>query len=87
MPSGTAQQPLSVEQRKRVTVMACACDRLEMQLLWEPRAQERQGPMAAFPKLWPWFAMFARLRRRFKSSARAGGGWAAMLSSVASYFV
>jgi hypothetical protein len=81
---------LSPEQRKRLLALACACDRLELQLLHQRRpADEPPSLLGSAARIWPLLGVVGRLMRwgragkKFSTAAK----WLRFAGPIAALFV
>lgn len=78
--------PLSADQRKRVLTLACACDRLELQLLHQRREPEVvNSVLNSIGRFWPIVGLVGRLTTL--GSKSSGPTWLRIARPLVSFFL
>ncbi len=90
MPRRTDATALSVDQRKRILLLACACDRLELRLLHQ-RQSEAAPPslLGSAARIWPLLGVLGRLTRWGKGGGKmaTAAKWLRFAGPIAALFI
>jgi hypothetical protein len=66
---------MTASERKHLLRLACACDRLELQVRCDRRIENTHPFAATLSKVWPWIGVVMGLRRRLAAGMRGGSMW------------
>jgi hypothetical protein len=81
---------LSADQRKRILLLACACDRLELRLLHQRHSAEAPPSLlGSAARIWPLLGVLGRLTRWGRSGGKVSTAakWLRFAGPIAALFI
>ncbi len=81
---------MSLDQRKRVLALACACDRLELTLLHKRQSEaEPASLLGSAARIWPLLGVLGRLTRwgRGRGKFATAAKWLRIAGPIAALFI